>query len=98
MNLDDLNCDFSDILLSENGCQYTDIDDGIINAPSRKTNSLNMLHLNIRSFQRNKDALTMLLADLQEKGIVVHVIGLCKTFLTDHTSSNAELENYRSLH
>ena len=93
------NKDLSELLCSGNGCCYTDIEDGatleIKNLPGIK---FNVLHLNIRSFHRNKDALISLLADVQERDVVVHVIGLCETFLNAQTHDLAEIDNYRSIH
>ena len=98
MDLLNANTSLSDLLHSANGCQYTDIDDNAIGALSNCKNRLNVLHLNIRSFQRNKDFLLMMLNDLKEKGIVIHVIGLCETFLSRNSCDLAFLENYQSLH
>ena len=96
MDLSNINSDLSALLNSENGCQYTDISDCLVSQTVLSDRvSLNVLHLNIRSFHRNKDSLTMLLDDLQQKGVVVQVIGLCETFLSSETSSLAKTENYR---
>ena len=97
MDLSDLTSDLCELLQSDNGCEYTDIEDGRITNLDCKL-SINFLHLNIRSFQKNKDALVMLLNDLQKRGIIIHAIGLCETYLTAASKGIAHLENYQSIH
>ena len=98
MDLDSVNRDLSELMQSDNGCQYTDIDDGVITNVSSCDVVFTMLHLNIRSFHRNRDALMMLLADFKDHGVIVHAIGLCETFLSGHSSPMADLENYHGMH
>ena len=99
MDTDAVDRDLSTLLQSANGCQYTDIQDGVIEvAKVTDGHMINILHLNIRSFSKNKDNLVMLLSDLQERGIIIHAIGLCETFLTDTTKDLAFLENYEEVH
>ena len=97
MDLQQVNDDLSQLIQSENGCQYTDISDLRV-LDNLIPKSFNFLHLNIRSFQRNKDSLLMLLDDLQEKGVIVHVVSLCETFLTSASAPLATLENYQTIH
>ena len=99
MDFHDINTRLSSLLKSENGCEYTDIDDGIINniALYRDSN-INVLHLNIRSFMKNVDSLWMLLNELQEKGIIIHVIGICESFLNKDSVQLAKLDNYQCIH
>ena len=40
----------------------------------------------------------MLLSDLRDIGIIIHVIGVCETFLTDSSSVLIYIENYTGLH
>ena len=96
MNINDITDNLSNLLHSENGCQFTDISDGRIEVCDKS--GFMILHLNIRSFHKNKDSLLMLLSDLQEKGIIVHVITLCETLLNPASTSLAHLENYHALH
>ena len=99
MNLQTVTKDLCDLLQSENGCQYTDVSDGQLRQINDVcTDPINILHLNIQSFQHNKDALVLLLNDLQENNIIVHVIGLCETFLTDQSKGTAHIENYSAIH
>ena len=56
------------------------------------------MHLNIRSFHKNSDNLLILLDDLAQSGIGVHLIFLCETFLTPVTTPLAELTGYISYH
>ena len=56
------------------------------------------MHLNIRSLPKNIDNLTLLLSELEVKGVVVHVIAVCETFVTKLNFSLMDLENYRSIH
>ena len=68
----------SKLLLLSNGCQYTDLNDGIVDYPLlSKNRKLNILQSNIRSFLKNVDNLLLLLHELQEKGVIVHMIGVC---------------------
>ena len=91
--------DLSSLIKSENGCEYSDIDDGkILQVRNKYSVQLNVLHLNIRSLIRNKQSLIMMLNDLQEKGVIIHVIGLCETFLTCESSGFLHIENYVALH
>ena len=57
-----------------------------------------MLHINIQSFLKNKDPLILLLNDLEERGSIVHAVGLCETFLNTQTEKTANMENYRAFH
>ena len=91
--------DLYSLIKSENGCEYSDIDNGkILQVGDKYSVQLHVLHLNIRSLIRNKQSLVMLLNDLQEKGVLVHVIGLCETFLTCESSRYLHIENYEALH
>ena len=94
-----VNNDLGSLLQSENRCPYTDISDPVLDMMSLSSKTkLNVLHLNIRSFHKNSDALLMLLNDLQEKGIIIHVVRLCETFLSKANESMANLENYHMYH
>ena len=97
MDHDSIAQDLSNLLQSENGCEYTDLEDGVLSSYGCP-GVLNVLHINIRSFQRNKDSLILLLNDLKCKGIIVHVIGLCETFLSPKSTSFSNLENYQVIH
>ena len=87
------------LLKLENGCEYSDVSDQILDqAATSANNSINILHLNIRSICKNHDQLVMLLKDLCDKGIVVHVIVLCETFLTNSNQALVDIENYTAVH
>ena len=88
--LGNINCDLSAILQSENMCEYTDADDDKLGS-IRADQNMNILHL-------NKDALMVLLSDLQEKGVVIHAIGLCETFLTKESADLMHIDNYHAIH
>ena len=99
MDFNNVNCDLSSLLQSDNGCPYSSINDDIIDSVFlTKKNVLNVLHVNIRSYHKNIDYLLLLLKELQEKGIVMHVIGLCETFLNDVNSTMVVIENYQCIH
>ena len=99
MDINQLNENLSDLLNSQNGCQFTDLNDDIFATGSvKKLQNINVLHLNMRSFLKNYDSLVMLLNDLQERGVIVHVIALCETFLNGLNMTTAKLENYKELH
>ena len=94
-----VNRELSELLNSENGCQYIDLQDGsFADVNLCKKLSLNILHVNIRSLHKNIDSLTLLLNDLENQGIIVHVIGICETFLTDVTTNLVNIENYSAIH
>ena len=97
MDLDSINSDLSSLLKSDNGCEYTDVEDGKLRC-IKSSKNLNILHLNIRSLSRNKDALLMLLGDLREHGVIIHAIGLCETFLTKESADMMHFENYQAIH
>ena len=94
--------DLGNLINSANGCLYTDLQDG--NAPgldpliTSRNNVMNYLHLNIRSIHKNLYSLTPLLSELQDQGVIVHVLGLCETYLTDSSLQLIDIENYASLH
>ena len=70
MDLTTINTDLSSLTNSKNGCEYTDLNDGVINKITLGNEVLiNVLHLNIRSFNKNNDNLFMLLNELREKGL-----------------------------
>ena len=65
MTLMQLNDDLSELLQSENNCEYTEINDGRIDQIALTDNEvINVLHLNIRSFNKSCDSLTMLLNEI----------------------------------
>ena len=95
MDFTALNKDVSSLLQSDNGCPYVSVFDGELDSAFlAKHNQLNVLHLNIRSLHKNIDYLLLLLKELQEKGIIIHVIGLCETFLNDINKTTMVVENY----
>ena len=98
MDINELNRDLSLLLQSENGCEYSDVLDGVFEDLAGKNFNLNVLHLNIRSLQKNKDNLLILLSDLRDKGIVVHLLGICETYLDQNLSTCILLENYKGFH
>ena len=65
---------------------------------SENRESLNFVHLNIRSFHKNIDNLLMLLDDLAKNNVSLDVIMLCETFLNDSTSLMANIPGYQSFH
>ena len=96
MDTNSVNNDLSELVQSANGCEYTDLEDGFIDKIMLDNNTnFNILHLNIRSFNRNCDSLTFLLNDLRNCGIVIHAISLCETFLSATTSALVSMENYK---
>ena len=98
-DLDNVQHDLTELMNSDNGCEYTDLRDGSIECIKiNNTGRINILHLNVRSFHKNADNLVMLLDDLQDRGIVVHVIALCETFLRQESKDLAKLENYVAIH
>ena len=100
--LDTVTKDLSNILQSDNGCKYTETNDSAIKKIPLSCESgfaiFNVLHLNIRSLNWNKDNLVQLLSDLEERGVIIHVIGLCQTFLTPASKGLADIENYSAIH
>ena len=91
--------DLSNLLHSKNSCQYSDITDGVLEKMSFDASTIiNILHINIHSFHKNSDSLILLLKDLLDRGIVVHVIGICESFLTEQSKCLANLENYQGYH
>ena len=65
-DLQSINNDLSELLNSENGCQYTDIENLTIPGGVRFSSkgNLNVLHVNIHSLHKNIDSLLLLLNDL----------------------------------
>ena len=99
MNHDDLVNNLNELLQSDNGCQYTDLTDDVVDYSCLKSKySLNVLHINIRSFAKNVDNLLLLLNDLQENGTVIHVIGVCETFLNKNSVALARIDNNNCIH
>ena len=60
--------------------------------------NVNVLHLNIRSLHKNLDNLVMLLSDMRDEGIIVHLIGICETHLSTQTTGLVDIENYLAVH
>ena len=99
MNHITINKDLSELLLSENGCKYSDLSDNVINFNVMGGNKMiNVLHLNIRSYMKNSGNLLLLLNEFQEQGVVIHIIGFCETFLTEKSSPIANMDNYQCIH
>ena len=97
-NFRTFNEDLNDLLNSDNGCEYIDLDLPLANlSPCSDGNKLNILHINIRSLVKNLDYLLLLLNDQREKNIIVHLIGICETMLTDQSAQLINLENYKCI-
>ena len=60
--------------------------------------SLQIMHLNIRSFYKNFNSLLMLLEDLTTNRHIPDVIVLCETFLNNITLVGAILNGYKGYH
>ena len=86
-----------DLLRSRNGCEYIDLNPAE-NFKFSTNGHLNVLHLNIRSLVKNIDLLILLLNDLHDKGVVVHLIGICETFLTESSKVFVNIKNYINMH
>ena len=56
--------------------------------------SLKLLHINIQSLPAKIDQLKFLLEKLSDKGVVLDVILICETFLSDKKVNNCQLDNY----
>ena len=80
-----------------NTCKYA-IDVQDYQTIHSKGLKLNVLHLNIRSFVKNRDNLLMLLEDLTQNNINIDVILLCETYLTEINHDLIELPHYKSSH
>ena len=101
MTLNTVNDDLSKLLQLENGCEYTNLDDNAVEnlaVQGRDATVFNVLHLNIRGFCKNSDNLVLVLKELEEKGIIVHVLALCETYLSTGSEALASLENYTPFH
>lgn len=59
-----------------------------------KAGDLNILHLNIRSLQKNLDCLKELIDTLSKKDVTLDVILLCETWTHDLNSSLLDIEGY----
>ena len=97
IDIKSLNEDFYELINSQNGCEYVDEINNQFQL-GKTPDGLNMLHLNIRSLHKNIDLLVLLLNEFHECGIVVHLIGLCETFLTDINKTLVDIENYTAFH
>ena len=58
---------------------------------------LSIIHLNIRSFLKQKAELEVLLEDMNQHGIHVDVICLCETFLTTDNIEQGKLTGYNQI-
>ena len=91
------NCDTKDdIALGDpkNECEYTTISDLRLG----KVESLNVLHLNIRSFHKNYNELILLLDDLAEKEYEIDILLLCETFLNQENLSLNDIPGFKGVH
>ena len=84
----------SEPLQPSNGCVYLDLDESNTRIREYK---LNVLHLNIRSLNKNKSDLLQLLEDLAQKDINVDFILLCETMLHDSNSYLIDLPGYHHI-
>ena len=67
MDLLEINKNLSELLCSDNGCEYSDILDGEVDKITLLQNlNINVLHINIRSFHKNADQLVLLLKHYRE--------------------------------
>ena len=98
MDLASLHEDLLKLVRSKNGCQYMDLSNGVLDYVALSKNGcINILHLNIRGFMKNLDNLLLLLNELRDKGVVIHVIGICEKLLNKSSIQLANLENYQSI-
>ena len=62
MSQSDISKELNELLNSENGCEYTDLEDSKMDyVLLGKANMLNILHINVRSYMKNVDNLILLL-------------------------------------
>ena len=57
-------------------------------------NNLNILHLNIHSLSAKRDNLVDMLHWLENESIVVHIIKLCETYITDNNKDFCRIPGY----
>ena len=77
-----------------NACNYTTPDDLKFNDLSINGSHLSILHLNIHSVPSKLDELKSLLSILKTKNLLIDVILLCETFITDNSKESCKLDDY----
>ena len=77
---------------------YIDHDDLFKLQYSSDNNVLNCLHINVRSLLKNKAELLFLLDTLQQHNIVIDVLCLCETFISNISESQCDISGYRAFH
>lgn len=76
---------------ASNNCDY--VESGSL----KRSGNFSVLHLNIRSLNKNYALLTELLFDLKQSGVVVDAILLCETWLNDLNDSLISIDGYTCL-
>ncbi len=91
--------DLSELLDSQmsinNGCNYINPEDIKIEEISNSGQQLSILHINIHSIPSKLDNLKSLLNALRNKKIMIDVILICETFITDNNKDSCEIEGYK---
>ena len=82
-------------LLGNQTSEYVQLNPNLKSLSMNGTN-LNVLHLNIRSFLKNKDSLVLLLEELANVNLIPDVIVLCETFLNDFNVNLAKILGYNT--
>ncbi len=80
-----------------NNCNYVSPDDIKLDRLTIGGSQLSVLHLNIHSVPSKLDDLKSLLAKLKNKNLIIDVILLCETFITENNKDSCELDGYKLL-
>ena len=78
----------------KNNCPYV-IDDEIDLLDTEMNENFHVLHLNIRSFLKNVNYLKLLLDDLLQRNVIIDVVLLCETFVTNDNIRSIGLPGYQ---
>ena len=82
-------------------CEIIDLITPVTDVPNyinfTKSDSLNIMHLNIHSMRAKRDMLLDLIVSCEQKGIKLHVICLCETYTNDLNLADCKIDGYNMI-
>ena len=76
-------------------CNYIDPEDISLENISARGQQFSILHINIHSVPSKLDELKNLLLRLKDKKIIIDVILLCESFMSDNNKDSCEIDGYK---
>ena len=86
----------SDLMKPKNDCPYVSDTDLLRLRNDEMYTKIHVLHLNVRSYHKHFDKLTLMLDDLLELNVVPDIVMLCETFLNSQSAQLVAVPGYQT--